>query len=281
MPKKPLSVGVPATLNLKAELERARQECKEGDGSGSASKRSKPKASLALGASSQNKGVQGRAQKDIQALDAERLSRSLSDARARQILEEKAKLYDLLSTAGGKDAGGLSASQLDDPRIAQILDEGSVDFVAKQLEHLRRRGELQKDTAAAGSVVGAGDTNLVEIIDEFGRSRMVPRSEASKYQRRANSDVNSSDMSSDSNSDSSDVEQGESTSRRSRGLGYYNLSLESDERSEQLQALQQLHKHTVLTREEAAVSIGDKQKQQLEERRAKLRASCERFARNA
>ncbi|KAJ2437579.1 hypothetical protein GGF42_008580 [Coemansia sp. RSA 2424] len=285
MPKKPLSVGVPATLNLKAELERARQECKEGSGVGAAKM---PKATpLALGAgSSQNKGVQARAQSDIQALESERLSRSFSDARARQIMEEKAKLYDLLSTVGGA-VSGISESQLDDPRIAQILDEGPVDFATKQLEHLRRRNELRVGNATTGFAARdarVDGASLVEVVDEFGRSRMVPRHEAHKYRRRSNStassNTNSSDMSSGSDSEENGAER-ETIIHGSRGLGYYNLSLGSDERNKQLQALQLLHQHTELTREEAAVSIADKQRQQLEQRRAQLRASRERFARNA
>ncbi|KAJ2747832.1 hypothetical protein GGI20_000127 [Coemansia sp. BCRC 34301] len=277
MPKKPLSVSVPAALNLKAELERARQECKEGtSGSGRAAKRPKT-TSLALGADRQNKGVQDRAQRDKQHQDSERLSSTLSSAWVRQILEEKAKLYDLLST-GGDGSSSLRASQLDDPHIAQILDEGSVDFATKQLEHARRIDELQSGGTTAGSDgrdTHVADASLVEIVDEFGRTRMVPRSEAHRYRRRSSSVASSSGNSSAASSES-DSEHG-SLSHRSRGLGYYNLPVGADERREQIKALQLLHKHTVLTREEAVVSIADKQKQHLEERRAKLRASRTRF----
>ncbi|KAJ2248304.1 hypothetical protein GGI13_004708 [Coemansia sp. RSA 455] len=265
MSRKPLSVGVSATLNLKAELERARQECKESTSGGSNAAKRPKSSSLALGVGSQNKGVHDRAQRDMQAMDAERLSSSFAHARTRQILEEKAKLYDLLSTTG-EDASGLSASQLDDPRIAQILEEGSVDFVAKQLAHLQRNnGAQEDDTTTTGS-------DLVEIIDEFGRSRMVPRSEARNY-RRGLDTTDGSDTSS-----SSDSGEGlESIARQSRGLGYYNLSHESDRRQDQLKALQLMHTHTVLTREEAAVSVAERQKQQLAQRQAQLKSCYERF----
>ncbi|KAJ2065618.1 hypothetical protein GGI17_000162 [Coemansia sp. S146] len=245
MSKKQLSVGVSATLNLKAELERARQECKESTSTSSnasnAAKRPKT-SSLALGIGSQNKGVHDRAQKDIQALGDERLSHSLTHARTRQILEEKVKLYDLLSTTGEDASSGLSASQLDDSRISQILEEGSVDFVAKQLAHLRRKNGFQE----SGTTIGS---DLVEVIDEFGRSRMVPRSEARKYRRGSGTTVGS-----DTSCSSGSGDENESIARQGRGLGYYNLSYESDKRQDQLQALRLMHSHTVLTREEAAIS---------------------------
>ncbi|KAJ2686991.1 hypothetical protein IWW39_003261 [Coemansia spiralis] len=198
MSKKQLSVGVPATLNLKAELERARQECKEDS---SAAKRRKA-SSLALGIGGRNRGVSDRAQRDKRALDDERLSHSFANARARQILEEKAKLYDLLSTAGDS-ASSLSASQLDDPRIAQILEEGSVDFVTKQLAFLRRRNAPQEGSSATGSA--ANSPGLIEVVDEFGRSRMVPQSEAHEYcqRSRATAGSNSDDYSGDTSSSSS------------------------------------------------------------------------------
>ncbi|KAJ2074510.1 hypothetical protein GGI03_002890 [Coemansia sp. RSA 2337] len=264
MSKKPLSVGVSATLNLKAELERARQECKESTSGGSNAAKRPKSSSLALGVGSQNKGVHDRAQRDMQAMDAERLSSPFAHARTRQILEEKAKLYDLLSTTG-EGASGLSTSQLDDPRIAQILEEGSVDFVSKQLAHLQRKNGAQEDDTTTGS-------DLVEIIDEFGRSRMVPRSEARNY-RRGSDTTDGSDTSS-----SSDSGEGlESIARQSRGLGYYNLSHESDRRQDQLKTLQLMHTHTVLTREEAAVSVAERQKQQLTQRQAQLKSCHERF----
>ncbi|KAJ2007788.1 hypothetical protein GGI04_000254 [Coemansia thaxteri] len=276
MPKKQLSVGVPATLNLKAELERARQECK----ADSSNSKSKPKSSPYTCMGGQNMGVQSRAQKDKQALDSERLSRAFTDARARQILEEKAHLYDLLSTADS-DASAIRESRLDEHRIAKILEESPVDFVSKQIEHLRRRSEHRKgDRDAASSSLGqtshSDSASMVEVVDEFGRSRMVPRSEACKYRQRPGSAAVSSDTSSNSDSDASSGSE-RIPDRSSRGIGYYSLSLAPERRKEQISTLQQLHNNTVQVREETAISSINKQRQLLDQRRAQLRSSHERF----
>ncbi|KAJ1884771.1 hypothetical protein LPJ66_010445 [Kickxella alabastrina] len=276
--KKLLAVGVPATLNLKAELERARSESKQGSGSNtSASANTKKRATSQslLQLDRHNRGVHSRAQKDILATEADQPSESQMNARVKQALEEKAKIYDMLTSKRG-----ISAAQLDDERISRILDESSVDFVGMQCDNLQHHWKRKSNRENRSEEMGMDTEDMVEIVDEFGRTRMVPRSRAKEYKGGYESGSGSG-----SNSESSLSDSGRraviDAARRDRGPGHYSLSLDHAEREEQLLALRQLHDETVAGREAVAGSIGEKQRQQLEQRRAQLRASRARAAFNA
>ncbi|KAJ2160305.1 TOR complex subunit lst8 [Coemansia sp. RSA 552] len=256
MPKKPLSVAVPASLSLKAELERARRES-----SGSAKKHSTVRPGSELG--SANQGVYERARRDELALQSER---EPGRDRVHEALEEKARIYDALSGVAG-------TTGLDEDRLTKILDESSVDFV-------RRRREL-RDEHERGSRRSVRDlassSDVVEIIDEFGRTRLVPRSEARLYQQpsRSGSSYGSSASSSGHSSDS----DGGAAARtepmqRNYGTNYYRLSADSAEREAQLAMLRSLHEKTAENRHAASMSIADMQRQQHDQRRNQIRAAA-------
>ncbi|KAJ2778414.1 hypothetical protein H4R18_004606 [Coemansia javaensis] len=257
MPPKPLAVGVPAALNLRAELERAQDESRRGD----ARERRRPAQQPALGAA--NRGVDARAQRDALALEAERAARRPGSAHARQALEEKARIYDMLS-----GLGSALGAQLDEARLARILEESPIDFA-------RKRQERAAAAAAADSSDSEG--SMVEIVDEFGRSRVVPRSRAAEYRRGSGSESDSdSGMSTGGSESDGGARPAAGPARRNHGAGYYQLSSNYAEREEQLSMLRRLHAETEQHRQAAAASVAEMQRQQLEQRRDQIRAALRR-----
>ncbi|KAJ1938979.1 hypothetical protein EC988_007434 [Linderina pennispora] len=180
-------------------------------------------------------------------------------ARIRANMEKKARIYDMLST-------GRTADGLDEDTAARIMEESSVDFLSKQYSHLlerkRRRAEERGD-------------ELVEIIDEFGRTRMVPRSQAGQYQAGSSSD----DISS---SDGSDEEHLLLSTSRSHVAGHYELSSSAAEREKQIRNLKDLHCETVAARESAEtnLTLQDRQQQLVDHRWRKVLESRARALRN-
>ncbi|KAI9503318.1 hypothetical protein GGI25_002832 [Coemansia spiralis] len=285
MPKKPLTVGISATLNLKAEIERASNESKQN---------SRPTQVLQKPANAEdrkNRGVQSRAQKDMLALELGAQSSSSSRERNAQIkhaLEKKAHIYDMLSGSGSgstKTSGFSAAAQLDDPYIAKILEESSVDFVQKQWEQRNKRkrqlsslnsSELNSDCENNNSSDSSSNASPVEIVDEFGRTRILSHRKARQHY---NNTPNNQEYKLESASDDSLLEM-EYTSRRDRGANYYNLSTDNSEREAQLALLRSLHAETLKVREDSAGNIAEKQQLLLAERRAQIRASRKRALRN-
>ncbi|KAJ2778165.1 hypothetical protein GGI15_004260 [Coemansia interrupta] len=269
--KQLLSVGMPTLLNLKAEIDRAKTESArpntDADG-----KRSRPAKRLRV-SDRRNKGIEARAHGDLVAQQQEeevKGSQTPTNARIRQALEEKAKIYDMLS-----DGRGVSKADLDDERIARILEESSVDFVGMMMQ--RRREEQSR-----------GADEMVDVIDEFGRTRRVARSKAHQYGRIVQADSNSSSSegssdssSEDSDSSSSDYNSSRSSSsdhdewvddagfRRNHAPGYYRLSTDHRTRKRQLKELRQLHKDTVAHREAVAATRAEQQQEQQEHQEQK------------
>ncbi|KAJ1943809.1 hypothetical protein FBU59_002793 [Linderina macrospora] len=254
-----LAVSATAALNLRAELERAVDESKGTGSSGSRIKASEKRSAVW---DAQNEGVQQRALKDMLELEREEQSTGEAGARIRAKLEEKARIYDMLST-------GQTAGTLDEDTAARIMEESSVDFLSKQYSHLLERKRRREEER--------GD-ELVEIIDEFGRSRMVPRSQASQY-RDASSD--SSDYF--SSSDASDGENLMQSTSRSQAVGHYALSSDTAVREEQLRNLQELHRETLAAREaaETNLSLRDRQQQLTDRRWRTILESRARAMRNS
>ncbi|KAJ2344398.1 hypothetical protein GGF43_005463 [Coemansia sp. RSA 2618] len=260
MPKKTLTVGLPALLNLKAELERAQSESRQDTGGGGSSAK-KRKALSGRDTESSNKGVLVRAKKDMLALKSEEPSHKQTSALAKQALEEKSQIYDMLS--GSASTLGV---ELDGSQLEKILNESSVDFV-------RRRQLLQAASKPPnGGTIDDGsgsDGSIVEIIDEFGRSRVVPRSKAREY---CGYSTGGTDSDSESGS-SADSRTKADSACRNRSAGYYHLSANYAEREEQLSKLHSLHSETSELRQAAATSMAEMQAQQREQRRTQLRSS--------
>ncbi|KAJ2758506.1 hypothetical protein IWQ56_005983, partial [Coemansia nantahalensis] len=201
----------------------------------------------------------------------ERASRRQAGAHARQALEEKARIYDMLSGLDQDGPGAPPRVRLDEAQLAKILDESTVDFA-------RMRRERAAAAARADSESGsASDGSMVEIVDEFGRSRVVPRSKARAY-RGSDSDSDSSSASDSSDSDG--VRGGQPPARRNHGAGFYHLSSDYAEREEQLAALRRLHTATEEERLAASATTAELQAQQLAGRRDQLRAALGRIASN-
>ncbi|KAJ1862689.1 hypothetical protein LPJ73_000692 [Coemansia sp. RSA 2703] len=254
--KQLLSVGTSSLLNLKAEIERAKTESTDTDG-----KRSRPTKKPRV-SDRRNKGVDERVHRDLvlkKQEDEAESSQTPTNARIRQALEKKAKIYDMLT-----DGRKVSKADLDDERISRILEESSVDFVGIMMQ--RRRAEQNPS-----------EDDIVDVIDEFGRTRRVARSKAHQYGRivkvestRSSSSENSSSSDDDSNS-SSDEDSGSSNSdewvedagdRRNYAPGYYKLSTDRRTRKRQLQELRELHEDTVAQREAVAAARAEKQEEQ-------------------
>ncbi|KAI8319387.1 hypothetical protein GQ54DRAFT_299363 [Martensiomyces pterosporus] len=267
MPKKQLTVGVPAVLSLRAELERACSESKSGK------KPQQGKRPLKESLERQNKGVQERATRDMLSAQPHESSNGAepTHARAKQALEEKAKIYELLSSVDGIKAAGNLA--LDGPRIAKILDESSVDFAGKQMAQLRRTHN--EGSSYDGS--SSSDSSMVEIIDEFGRSRMVPRDKARVHQRQSSDGSSSCDSSADSDSEAG-VFPPLLPASRDRSVGHYKLSSDAGERERQLVELHALHENTTVARKAATASISERQRRLLDRRWEQIHLSVRRSA---
>ncbi|KAJ2661417.1 hypothetical protein IWW48_002400 [Coemansia sp. RSA 1200] len=267
--KKVLAVGVPETLNLKAEIERATTESRHSSTDGIVAKRRS--ASSAVVDNNNNRGVHKRAQKDLlaRAAEAQHSTRHGLNMNIKSRLEEKARIYDMLSTTGRtKDGDSSGPTQLDDTYITKILEESSVDFAHKQVEWQRnkkiKRHSDSETSFSSSSTSNDGDSEsdhddsdsgLVEIVDEFGRSRMVHYSKRKKYARESHRSISDDSTTSLSSSDGNWAHKGyEPSSSRYRGSSYYRLSSDSAKRSEQLGMLRRLHEDT---REARDSGVGD------------------------
>ncbi|KAJ2076971.1 hypothetical protein H4R24_005398 [Coemansia sp. RSA 988] len=268
MPKKRLAVGVPASLNLKAELERAQSESRLG---GSRAAKSKSQQPGELGVA--NSGVDVRARQDKLALDREKGLGTRHSGSSRKRLEEKARIYDMLSGLGNSVDGASSVPNIDAMQLERILEEGSVDFVRKQQE--QRAKSVSKDTSsAARSNSPDSDGSTVEIVDEFGRSRMVPRRRAREYIHSQ-----SSGDSDDDSSSACSADEGRAATdavRRNDSAGYYQLSADYVEREDQLAMLRGLHSETTKIRQEGTMSVAEMQMLQRRRRRDLIRNSLRR-----
>ncbi|KAJ2807228.1 hypothetical protein H4R20_001376 [Coemansia guatemalensis] len=270
MPKKKLAVGVPASLNLKAELERAQSESRLG---GSRAVKGKSQQLGELGAA--NSGVDARARQDRLALDDESGPGARSSSNARKRLEEKARIYDMLAgQSNGMDAvsdvQGVDAEQLE-----RILEESSVDFVRMRQEQ-RAQTSARDAPAVVRNSSPDSDGSIVEIVDEFGRSRMVPRRRAGEYIHGQSS--SESDDGTNSASSADDGRGAMGAARRNDSVGYYRLSADYVEREDQLAMLRSLHSETTKSRREGTMSVAEMQMQQRKRRRDLVRDSLRRTA---
>lgn len=126
--------------------------------------------------STHNKNVKKRALKDLEDSDyttqkhrgrtaEEKDDDEANWKRAKRRMEEKARLYDALKRGD----------------IEDLDDKYGVDFDRKWAE-AQEKGEQPQDESSSESE--ASEENLVEYIDEFGRSRKGTRAEAAREERR-------------------------------------------------------------------------------------------------
>ncbi|KAJ2610511.1 hypothetical protein EV177_003928 [Coemansia sp. RSA 1804] len=292
--KKVLAVGVSETLNLKAEIERATTESRQSSTDGIVAKR-RSGSSAAVDNNNNNRGVHKRAQKDLfaRAAEAQHSTRHGLNMKIKSRLEEKARIYDMLSTTGRtKDGDSSGPTQLDDTYITKILEESSVDFAHKQVEWQRSKKHKQlsdSERSSSSSSTSNGsdsdsahndnDSSLVEIVDEFGRSRMVHYSKRKKYARESHRSISDDDSTTSlsSSGDNWAHEGHEPSSSRYRGTSYYKLSSDSAKRSEQLGMLRRLHEDTMEARDSAVGDVVERQQSLLAKRRENILTSRTKF----
>ncbi|KAJ1985206.1 hypothetical protein H4R34_000165 [Dimargaris verticillata] len=105
----------------------------------------------------QNRGVAGRAQRDLHHLRAE----APSEAKVRKALERKARLYDRMVRREGVDSN------------QHFNDDGMlVNFDQKYVDAMTARASSSDSSGSSDE-----EDTLVEFIDEFGRSRTLPKSQ--------------------------------------------------------------------------------------------------------
>ncbi|KAJ2512522.1 hypothetical protein H4217_006842 [Coemansia sp. RSA 1939] len=300
--EKVLAVGVPETLNLKAEIERATTESRQSSTDGIVAKR-RSGSSAAVdnnnnnNNNNNNRGVHKRAQKDLlaRAAEAQHSTRHGLNMKIKSRLEEKARIYDMLSTTGRtKDGDSSGPTQLDDTYITKILGESPVDFAHKQVEWQRskkhkRHSDSETSSSSFSTSNGSdsdsdsahddSDSSLVEIVDEFGRSRMVHYSKRKKYARESYRSISDDDSTTSlSSSDDYRAHEGhEPSSSRYRGTSYYKLSSDSAKRSEQLGMLRRLHEDTTEARDSAVGDVVERQQSLLAKRREDILTSRIKF----
>ena len=271
-----ITVGASSFLNLKAELSKKealyqKEKAKVGNHTVQASKFQskllrKPESRI-VGKhyDKSNRGVAEREDTDF------RVEHDSNVFEASRIaLEQKTRRYNELQARG------------DDTNNEDIL----VDFLMKQQDE-----DEEKDTKVPklGKLwKGKKHTQLIEIVDEFGRSRMVKENSQmakdyleSKERQELDEIRNAQDTDSDTNEppaisapespkERSSVHFDASRERtRMMGVGFYQFSSSDDKRQEQMQELKQLRTDTVNFRQHSDI-VKQKRLQKIEERKSLL-----------
>ncbi|KAK4046922.1 hypothetical protein OIV83_005713 [Microbotryomycetes sp. JL201] len=229
-----------------------------------------------------NKGLQMRQVKDV---DDQARSTNTA-AHSREMLEQKAKLYDkikqvALSLLRGKTAG------LTEAQIGNLL----VDFDQKDSDD-------DEDDATEGSSQEGQDPNdpVVEFTDEYGRVRTARRSEVPRLTAQAEDEPDEANIRYGDQvyfpvyqpdpaviaarraafEESAPLVQHYDASKevRARGAGFMSFSKDENIRQQQMEALKRERDETVRTREHIQTSggaVGERERE-IQERKRKLEA---------
>ncbi|KAI8819121.1 uncharacterized protein EV422DRAFT_498109 [Fimicolochytrium jonesii] len=286
--KKEISVSSSSVVDLKAELFRAQEEFqKEKLRTGSSTLRAVSTKPIKVPSSHitkppTNKGVAQRAKKDVIDNDAERIEPSLEASWV--ALKRKAEVYERLAReGGGGDVDG------DDEK-----EETLVDFLMKNAEGEKGKG--------VGDAFDSEDP-WVEAVDEFGRTRIVRRSQVEGQGLRRFTKVDTDPTSATDTSShtptlmSSDMRQEAARQEweqsalaslqspsspaqtphfdsareiRTLGTGFYQFSQSAAERQKQMDDLKKIREETVVGRESVAGGR-ERRRGRVEERREALR----------
>ncbi|KNE62431.1 hypothetical protein AMAG_07650 [Allomyces macrogynus ATCC 38327] len=182
--------------------------------------------------------------------------------RKRKRREEAAPLVDFLTKRYQElEQGGGDASS-DDERSDSADDDDVV--VSDQEERYRRRAERGRARSRSRSpspsykrpryASESDEEDMVEITDEFGRARLVPRRYAHEYMPPQSPSPydDYSDEDHGWRSPSPPAHFDSKREVRTMGVGYYALSTDAGERAEQMRALQDLREQTLEARRRAA-----------------------------
>lgn len=223
--------------------------------------------------SRQNKGVQARNERDAkQHLDQVEGS---TLARSREQLERKARLYEAMKE------GRVQQQEYENEEQSPLIDFDRKYMLEKELKD----NTLQKDRKRKRKKDEDEDDDdpWVEYEDEFGRTRIVRRSELPSHndasdhscysdedeeyeQRRRRPGHDGFGSREDMNHYEADREI------RTKGVGFYSFSKDEHERQEQMAKLKALRDETVDARQSATLSASEKRKQLLAKNAEKIRA---------
>lgn len=191
----PIPISQSSIHSLSTELFLAKQRTST-SASSTAADRPRKKAKTLF--SSSNKGVSARAARDLLGEDAGGAKSlgggggqsGLTDAElalSRRRMQEKAKLYDKLRK--GEDLNGCTSAGQQQQQDGG--DESLVDFTRKWKDEQRRGSgsESLSDSPSSDdedieSYSPAPGEEMVEYTDEFGRTRLAPKSIAEKHRQR-------------------------------------------------------------------------------------------------
>ncbi|KAK4519847.1 uncharacterized protein ATC70_010091 [Mucor velutinosus] len=280
------NVSATTAIDLKAELAQHVEQFEKSRaslGKQSTAKRPEKKQTVWT---RQNKGIHERNQRDkvtqLEDVQGDVLQRS------REQLEKKARLYEAMRSGEGFDA----YDEEQDEEKRPLVDFDKKYFQERDLER-------QKEEAAAAAAAAAArkkrkrndeeDDNdpWVEFEDEFGRTRIIRRSElpsTEQQQHHHRSDDSDYDSEEEENkayliaqqrykaadrSDMSHYEAGREI--RTKGVGFYQFSKDEQERQAQLDKLNRLRTETENARNSQA-SASSKRKQMLAQNAEKIRA---------
>jgi hypothetical protein len=192
---------------------------------------------------SKNKGVEERIARDRDKQSTE----AIGWDKMQEIMKQKAALYDKLHS-GEATEDSLSAGQ----RENLLIDFSRKDLPAKCPEESE---EL---------------TEWVEIIDEFGRTRMVTKAAAESMQQEEDTKNESSAPAGPSHYDAT-------KEIRTKGVGFFQFAAEEEQRSVQLTELQDMRQDTVQMREQSE-KVQLERKHKLEERLRKVKERRQKLA---
>ncbi|KAL9551428.1 hypothetical protein MBANPS3_004272 [Mucor bainieri] len=280
------NVSATTAIDLKAELAQHVEQFEKSRaslGKQSTAKRPEKKQTVWT---RQNKGISERNQRDKAARLEDVQGNVLQ--RSREQLEKKARLYEAMRS-------GEALDPYDDDQDEE--KRPLVDFDRKYFQE--RELEKQKEAAAAQKKRKRHDNKdddddddqddpWVEFEDEFGRTRIIRRSELpsteQQQQHHRHSDDSDYDSEEEENkayliaqqrykaADRSDMDHYEADREiRTKGVGFYQFSKDEQERRAQMDKLNRLRTETENARNSQA-SASSKRKQMLAQNAEKIRA---------
>ncbi|PWA02692.1 hypothetical protein BB558_001175 [Smittium angustum] len=269
MPKK-LTVGVTASLELKAELEKARERSKTGvlqKNRLNTIKREK------LGGDS-NKNVFERNKRDLEQQESSKEKKTWEYSKMR--LADKAVLYEELQS------GRIIFKEELNENEKKLLENSNVDFETKSVANILSKGKngetAEKGELEMGSVLMEEDP-WVEYLDEFGRTRTVRKSQVPKVEEFYENELVSESMEVEMErqrwekeamlSKSVEDHYNDRNEIRSKGVGFYRLSQDEGTREKQLRELEELRKET-LEKRRKKTGLLEKRRMLLDQQRRRL-----------
>ncbi|KAI8636022.1 hypothetical protein BD408DRAFT_426827 [Parasitella parasitica] len=222
----------------------------------------------------QNKGVNERNQRDkaqqLEAVEGDVLRQS------REQLEKKARLYEAMQS------GEVNADEYDEEKMP-LVDFDRKYFQERELERQREDAVVENKRKKRRQNNNDDDDPWVEFEDEFGRTRIVRRSELPSTEQQQTQQYSDYDSEEENYAylqkqerykaaDRSDMSHYEADREiRTKGVGFYRFSKDEQERRAQIDKLNRLRAETENARNSQA-SASSKRKQMLAQNAEKIRA---------